>query len=88
MKRFLYSKYTKFIAAVIFVVCIVSGAMLATTRINFILTNEKDMIYQFENDFTDSTQLIYYLYEPENVIFHAYNSFYTVDDENESVTRT
>ena len=88
MKRFLYSKYTKFIAAVIFVVCIVSGAMLATTRINFILTNEKDMIYQFENDFSDSAQLIYYLYEPENVIFHAYNSFYTVDDENESVTRT
>ena len=88
MKRFLYSKYTKFIAAVIFVVCIVSGAMLATTRINFILTNEKDMIYQFENDFSDSAQLIYYLYEPENVIFHAYNSFYTVDDENESVAQT
>ena len=40
MKRFLYSKYTKFVAAVIFVVCIVSGTLLATTRINFILTNE------------------------------------------------
>ena len=87
MKRFLYSKYTKFVAAVIFVVCIVLGALTATTGINNIMTNEKDMIYQFENDFTDSRQLIYYLYEPENVIFHAYHNFYTVDDETESVTR-
>ena len=87
MKRFLYSNYTKFIVSVIFVVCIVLGALTATTGINNIMTNEKDMIYQFENDFTDSRQLIYYLYEPENVIFHAYHNFYTVDDETESVTR-
>lgn len=87
MKRFLYSNYTKFIVSVIFVVCIVLGTLTATTGINNIMTNEKDMIYQFENDFTDSRQLIYYLYEPENVIFHAYHNFYTVDDETESVTR-
>ncbi len=87
MKRFLYSKYTKFIATVIFVTCIVLGALTATTGINNLMKNEKDMIYQFENDFTDSRQLIYYLYEPENVIFHAYHNFYTVDDETESVTR-
>ena len=87
MKRFLYSNYTKFIVSVIFVGCIVLGALTATTGINNIMTNEKDMIYQFENDFTDSRQLIYYLYEPENVIFHAYHNFYTVDDETESVTR-
>lgn len=87
MKRFLYSNYTKFIVSVIFVVCIVLGALTATTGINNIMTNEKDIIYQFENDFTDSRQLIYYLYEPENVIFNAYHNFYTVDDETESVTR-
>ena len=58
MKRFLYSNYTKFIVSVIFVVCIVLGALTATTGINNIMTNEKDMIYQFENDFTDSRQLI------------------------------
>ena len=88
MKKFLYSKYTKFIAAVIFVVCIVSGALLATTRINFIVSNEKDMIYQFEGDFTDSQQLKVYLYEPENVIYHAYHNFYIEDGDVESVPRT
>ena len=88
MKRFLYSKYTKFAAAVIFVTCIVLGALTATTGINNIMTNEKDMIYQFEDDFSDSKHLINLLYEPENVIFNAYHSFYIVEDDKETVTRT
>ena len=45
MKRFIYSKYTKFIASVIFVACIVLGALTATTGINNLMKNEKDMIY-------------------------------------------
>lgn len=88
MKRFLYSNYTKFVAAIIFVICIVLGALTATTSINNIMTNEKDMIYNFENDFSESRRIIGDLYEPENIIFNAYNNFYRVDDETESVTRT
>lgn len=88
MKRFLYSNYTKFAAAVIFVICIVFGALTATTGINNIMINEKDMIYQFENDFSESSHLIHLLYEPENIVFNAYHNFYRVDDETESVSRT
>ena len=88
MKRFLYSNYTKFVAAIIFIICIVLGALTATTSINSIMTNEKDMIYEFENDFSESRRIIGDLYEPENIIFNAYNNFYRVDDETESVTRT
>ena len=76
MKRFLYSKYTKFAAAVIFVACIVLGALTATTGINNLMQNERDMIYQFESDFSDSKHLINLLYEPENVIFNAYRNLY------------
>ena len=88
MKRFLYSKYTKFIAAVIFVACIVLGALTATTGINNLMKNEKDMIYQFEDDFSDSRHLKYLLYEPENLIFNAYHNFYNVEDNKENVTKT
>lgn len=88
MKRFLYSNYTKFVASVIFVLCIVFGALTATTGINNIMINEKNMIYQFENDFSESGHLIHLLYEPENIIFNAYNNFYRVDDETEGVTTT
>ena len=88
MKRFLYSKYTKFIAAVIFVACIVLGALTATTGINNLMKNEKDMIYQFEDDFSDSRHLKHLLYEPENLIFNAYHNFYNVEDDKENVTKT
>ena len=84
MKRFIYSKYTKFVAAVIFVVCIVSGTLLATSRINFLLTNEKDMIYAFENEFSESRHIIHELYDPEMIVANVYNSFYTVDDSSET----
>ena len=88
MKRFIYSKYTKFIAAVIFVACIVLGALTATTGINNLMKNEKDMIYQFEDDFSDSRHLKHLLYEPENLIFNAYYNFYNVEDDKENVTKT
>ena len=88
MKRFIYSKYTKFIAAVIFVACIVLGALTATTGINYLMTYEKDMIYQFEDDFSDSRHLKHLLYEPENLIFNAYHNFYNVEDDKENVTKT
>ena len=87
MKRFIYSKYTKFIAAVIFVACIVLGALTATTGINNLMKNEKDMIYQFEDDFSDSRHLKHLLYEPENLIFNAYHNFYNVEDDKENVTK-
>ena len=87
MKRFLYSKYTKFAAAVIFVACIVLGALTATTGINNLMKNEKDMIYQFEDDFSDSRHLKHLLYEPENLIFNAYHNFYNVEDDKENVTK-
>ena len=88
MKRFIYSKYTKFVAAVIFVACIVLGALTATTGINNLMKNEKDMIYQFEDDFSDSRHLKHLLYEPENLIFNAYHNFYNVEDDKENVTKT
>ena len=88
MKRFLYSKYTKFAAAVIFVACIVLGALTATTGINHLMKNEKYMIYQFEDDFSDSRHLKHLLYEPENLIFNAYHNFYNVEDDKENVTKT
>ena len=87
MKRFIYSKYTKFIASVIFVACIVLGALTATTGINNLMKNEKDMIYQFEDDFSDSRHLKHLLYEPENLIFNAYHNFYNVEDDKENVTK-
>ncbi len=80
MKKFLYSNYTKFVAAVIFVVCIVAGALTATNGINNIMTNEKDMIYEFENDFSESSHLVHYLYNPESVILNAYYNFYDTNE--------
>ena len=50
MKRIVFSNITKFIAVVLFVVCIVMGALVVTDGI-ITSSQEDEVIYSFEIDF-------------------------------------
>lgn len=93
MKKIIYSNYTKFIAVLLFIVSIVSASLIVTDGIG-IFFKEKEPIYNFENDFSESQHLASLLDEPENVIFNVYRNLYengyglsikTTDEENSQV---
>ena len=86
MKKIIYSNYTKFIAVILFIISIVSGALIVTDGISDFY-DEREIIYNFENDFSESRHLAQLLVAPESAIFNAYHNFYLVDDENETVDR-
>ena len=81
MKKIIYSNYTKFIAVVLFITSIVLGALTVTNGIAE-YGNEKEVIYRFENDFSEARHFSHYLYcdvipkysskqSPLSVIFFA-----------------
>lgn len=75
MKRILYSSYTKFAAAVLFVVSITIGAL---TAINGVVDygGEKGNIYGFESDFSEARYFSNLLAAPENAVFNVYHNFH------------
>ena len=80
MKRIVFSSITKFIAVILFVVCVVMGALAVTDGI-IAFYNDDEFIYNFESDFSQSHYISHLLNEPENVVFNAYhNAFYEYDE--------
>ena len=71
MKKIIYSNYTKFIAVVLFITSIVLGALTVTNGIAE-YGNEKEVIYRFENDFSEARHFSHLLNAPESAIFNAY----------------
>ena len=86
MKKIIYSNYTKFIAVVLFITSIVLGALTVTNGIAE-YGNEKEVIYRFENDFSEARHFSHLLDAPESAIFNAYHNFYLVDGETETVDK-
>ena len=86
MKKIIYSNYTKFIAVVLFITSIVLGALTVTNGIAE-YGNEKEVIYRFENDFSEARHFSHLLNAPESAIFNAYHNFYLVDGETETVDK-
>ena len=74
MKKIIYSNYTKFIAVVLFITSIVLGALTVTNGIAE-YGNEKEVIYRFENDFSEARHFSHLLDAPESAIFNAYHSY-------------
>ena len=86
MKKIIYSNYTKFIAVVLFITSSVLGALTVTNGIAE-YGNEKEVIYRFENDFSEARHFSHLLDAPESAIFNAYHNFYLVDGETETVDK-
>ena len=86
MKKIIYSNYTKFIVIILFITSIVLGALTVTKGIAE-YGNEKEVIYRFENDFSEARYFSHLLDAPESAIFNAYHNFYLVDDETETVDK-
>ena len=79
MKRIVFSSITKFIAVILFVVCIVMGTFTVSDGI-LTMHREEEIIYSLESDFSQSHYISHLLSEPENVVFNAYhNSFLGYD---------
>lgn len=83
MKKIIYSYYTKAAAVILFILSIVSVVLIASNGVSKFI-KEKELVYAFESDFSESEYFTPLLDAPENVIFNAYNNFYDPDDETES----
>ncbi len=84
MKKIIYSNYTKFIAVLMFIISIVFGVLVITDGASKLL-DEKDIIYNFESDFSEAQHFSHLLDAPESAVFNAYHNFYLVYYENETV---
>ena len=82
MKKFIYSNYTKFIAAVLFVISVVLGTLGVTIGIEG-YCNEKSFIYDLESDFNDVQYLSDLLEDVESEIFIAFRNFNLSEDKND-----
>lgn len=82
MKKFIYSSYTKFIAAVLFVISVVLGTLGVTIGIEG-YCNEKSFIYDLESDFNDVQYLSDLLEDVESEIFIAFRNFNLSEDKND-----
>lgn len=83
MKKIIYSYYTKAAAVILFIISIISGVLIVSNGVSKFI-KEKELVYAFESDFSESEYFTPLLDAPENVIFNAYNNFYDPDDETES----
>jgi len=80
MKKIIYSNYTKFIVIILFITSIVLGALTVTNGIAK-YGNEKEVIYGFENDFSEARYFSHLLDAPESAIFNAVHNLYSELDE-------
>ena len=87
MRKVVYSSITKFIAAILFIASIVSGVLIAADGI-LEYFNQKDEIYNFESDFSESWYISNLLNDPENAVFYAYKSvFHPYDDSGNRISK-
>ena len=82
MKKFIYSNYTKIIAAVLFVVSVVLGALSVTKGVKG-YCDEKEFIYDLESDFNQAQIFSGLLEAPEDAIFVAFRDIYLAEDKND-----
>ena len=79
MRKVVYSSITKFVAVVLFIACIVSGVLIAVDGV-LEYYNQKEEIYLFENDFSESWYISNLLGDPQTIVYNAYRSvFYEYD---------
>lgn len=84
MKRFLYSGYTKTIALFLFILSICISLFFCGNCIAE-LRNDDEIIYNFENSFTESRHLSDLLCNPEIVIGECYIDYYSNDHNADSL---
>lgn len=87
MKKIIYSNYTKFIAAVLFVICIVLGVITVTNGLSE-YRNEKEIIYGFESDFNDTRHFSYLFDVTEEAVILAYRESLRGVDQGEPSEET
>ena len=79
MRKVVYSSITKFVAVVLFIACIVSGVLIAVDG-GLEYYNQKEEIYLFENDFSESWYISNLLGDPQTIVYNAYRSVFYVHD--------
>ena len=87
MKKIIYSNYTKFIAAVLFVICIVFGVITVTNALAE-YRNEKEIIYGFESDFNDTRHFLHLFDVTEEAVILAYRESLKGVDQGEPAEET
>ena len=87
MKKIIYSNYTKFIAAVLFVISIVLGVITVTNGLAE-YRNEKKLIYGFESDFNDTRHFSHLFDVTEEAVNLAYQESLRVVDQGEPSEET
>ncbi|MBQ9150903.1 MAG: HAMP domain-containing histidine kinase [Clostridia bacterium] len=79
MKKVIYSNITKALAVILFIASIVSGVLVVIDGI-VQSEQEKEYIYGFENEFTDSKHIRSLLEAPQYTILSAYYDVYHKED--------
>jgi len=74
MKKIIYSKYTKFLFVLLFIVSIVMTIIIGTNGI-VKFEDEKVQVYGFERSFNEARFFNNMLQEPEQIIFNIYNRY-------------
>ena len=74
MKKIIYSKYTKFLFVLLFIVSIVMTIIIGTNGL-VKFEDEKVQVYGFERSFNEARFFNNMLQEPEQVVFEVYNRY-------------
>ena len=80
MRKIVYSGALKLVAALLFIVTVVSGVLVATNGI-FYFDSQEEEIYAFEEDFSESWYIRSLLDTPESLIYSTYHDVYYEYDE-------
>ena len=81
VRKIVYSGILKFVAVVLFIASIASGALVATDAVMKSI-KEEDYIYSMEKDFSESWYIYALLDEAENLVFNAYQSIFVHNNES------
>ena len=79
MRKVVYSSITKFVAVVLFIACIISGVLIAVDGV-LEYYNQKEEIYLFESDFSESWYISNLLGDPQVIVYNAYRSVFYIHD--------
>lgn len=75
MKKIIYSKYTKFLFVLLFIVSMVMSIIIGTNGLAK-FEDEKVQVYGFERSFNEARFFNNMLQEPEQIIFNVYDRYY------------
>ncbi len=80
MRKIIYSNVSKAIAVVLFITGIILGVLAVVNGFSK-YGEEKEFIYSFESDFSQSKVISHLLDGPESVIFNGYHSVFPLYDD-------